>query len=312
MMSIGLNFFSWIFIFILCFSSKGIQAQELFDTLITTQRIVILFDSDSHTIKPQYLDSLNNIVAKSQNFERFQFILSAHTDDIGSIKYNQLLALKRMKSAERALLNLNINIEHIRSSAHGESLPLFKILSEKNRSLNRRVEIDLQTFQKVKRIVTKVVDSSSGKVVSAAITVKSFGLESYYESDKHGQVDILYPLGQNVNIESQAENYFFKSLNLKPSVIQRLDTIVIKMSPLKLGSKFSLDKLNFISNRCILIPNSLPILLRLRDFMKINNEKCIEISGHINLPNRPPVDTTHVYYDLSVSRANVIYDSLRL
>lgn len=288
------------------------NAQQVFDTLITTHRVIVLFGSDQHYVKSEFQDSLLKIVELASNQDAFQIQLNAHTDDIGSPEYNEVLALKRMKSVESFFASSDINKDNINSLSHGERLPLFKILNERNRSLSRRVEVDLQVYKKVKKILTKVVDVNTDENVLASVTVNSFGLENNYLTDENGEIDVLYPFDENIQIESRAENYLFKYLNLKPNIIKRLDTIKIRMTSINLDSKFSLNELNFRSNKCILIPTSLSALTNLDEFMRINSDICIEISGHINLPNQAPVDTTHHYFDLSESRANVIYDSLRV
>jgi len=298
--------------FLFLLMNGKLQAQQVFDTLITTNRTIVLFNSDSDFIENNCLDSLIEILNKSNSSDDFRFIINAHTDDVGSDKYNEALALRRLKSVKLILEKSGIPAEKIVSYSHGESSPLFSILNDKNRSLSRRVEIDLQLVKKVKRIVTRVVNANTNEGITATIIIKSNGLESYHESQNNGSVGILYPLSQSVEIEAQSENFFFKNLNLKPNIIGRLDTIIVKMFPFKIGSTFNLDKLNFVSNKCVLVPNSLPTLYRLKDFMLVNASKCIQICGHINFPNEDPVNIDHVYFDLSVSRANVIYDSLRM
>jgi len=287
-------------------------AQDIFDTLITTQSIVVLFDSDSDFVKPRFIDSIHAIAMKANEHETFQISLSAHTDDIGSFEYNDALALKRLNSVSAILLDYNISSSSIISSSYGEKVPLFSVLNEKNRALNRRVEIDLLVLRKVKRILTTVTDAISGEKLQSLISVKSGSVDFIYEFDGNGYSQILYPLDHSIRIETQAKNYLYKNLNLKSHILKKLDTITIKMLPLNAGRTFSLDGLNFVSNKCILLQKSISELYNLRDFMKINVDKCVEIGGHINLPNTPPLDTSHIYFDLSASRANVIYDSLRI
>ena len=44
--------------------------------------------------------------------------------------------------------------------------------------------------------------------------------------------------------------------------------------------------------------------------MQVNPQLKIEIAGHINYPNSPPVEQDSWYWQLSVARAKLVYDYL--
>ena len=124
--------------FSLLLMNGKLQAQQVFDTLITTYRSTVLFNSDSDFVENNYLDSLVEISNKSNSNGDFRFIINAHTDDVGSDKYNESLALRRLKSVKLILEKSGIPAEKIDFYSHGESSPLFSILNDKTRSLNSR------------------------------------------------------------------------------------------------------------------------------------------------------------------------------
>lgn len=73
-----------------------------------------------------------------------------HTDNVGSIKYNKTLSIKRSSAVSNYLDEIGVGSSRLRSSGSGESQPIVSNNSSYNRSLNRRVEIAIFANDKMK------------------------------------------------------------------------------------------------------------------------------------------------------------------
>ncbi|NNE13506.1 MAG: OmpA family protein [Saprospiraceae bacterium] len=286
------------------------SAQSIIDTSISTSQFSILFDSDKHTIRDSFKVQLDSLITKWHSGKETHLVLKAHTDSIGSDEYNINLSKRRLNAVTAYLEKGGVSDTLIVSNFYGEKLPTVDNKNASLRQLNRRVEVFVSQKTKAKLLVGRVVDAKSNQGLKSHLDI-SFGNEDQRlltESD--GKFELLIPLTNGIEIVANAENYFFRHLKIKPQVLANLDSIIIKMSKMDIGSKYSLKGLNFVSNKCIILPKSIPILHRLISTMTTNEDLCIEIGGHINLPNRPKVTNQSDYYDLSLSRATVVYDSL--
>ena len=71
-----------------------------------------------------------------------------------------------------------------------------------------------------------------------------------------------------------------------------------------------IQNLYYVGNQDTLLPISKPELPKVLRFMQINEDLKIEIAGHVNHPNRPPVTKDSWEFDLSVRRAKMVYNYL--
>ncbi|PVY41345.1 OmpA family protein [Pontibacter virosus] len=103
----------------------------------------INFDSGDHTIRPvafPLLDSLANFMALHQ---QTGVRIVGHTDDVGDEADNLSLSQRRATAVKAYLEKKGIAAHRISANGLGESSPKTDNLSEENRALNRRVEIDI-------------------------------------------------------------------------------------------------------------------------------------------------------------------------
>ncbi len=73
-----------------------------------------------------------------------------HTDNIGSMKFNKALSLKRSKAVSDYLDAIGVGSGRLMANGFGESQPVVPNSSSYNRSLNRRVEIAIYANDKMK------------------------------------------------------------------------------------------------------------------------------------------------------------------
>ena len=67
--------------------------------------------------------------------------ISGYTDNSGSDEHNMTLSLERAAAVMTALLERGISVKRINAVGYGANRPLVPNDSEKNKALNRRVEI---------------------------------------------------------------------------------------------------------------------------------------------------------------------------
>lgn len=115
--------------------TRSISSQILFET--------ILFDFNRSKIKRKYNDTLADLIRVFEGFPFMSFVITGHTDDVGSDRYNEKLSKERVKSVEDFLIKNGVRPGKIRIEWKGEKAPLNKNLTEDERARNRRVDIRL-------------------------------------------------------------------------------------------------------------------------------------------------------------------------
>lgn len=101
----------------------------------------ISFEKNSAEIKIESFSELDRLVMLMTDNPQIKVEISAHTDDIGTNQYNLLLSEKRANSVMNYLIENQIPNGNLISKGYGESIPAFPNDNEKNRALNRRVEM---------------------------------------------------------------------------------------------------------------------------------------------------------------------------
>ncbi len=101
----------------------------------------ILFDFAKSSLKKTSYKELNKVVKLMKQNVAVKIELSAHTDNVGSAKYNLTLSKARAKSSRKYLISKGISSKRISSKGHGERKPIASNKTAKGRKQNRRVEI---------------------------------------------------------------------------------------------------------------------------------------------------------------------------
>ncbi len=99
------------------------------------------FDFNKSTLKRESIKTLNQVYAfLGRNPELF-FEIAGHTDNIGSIAYNQRLSNRRAKAVYNYLTTKGITPGHLTPRGHGELKPIATNKTPEGRRLNRRAEM---------------------------------------------------------------------------------------------------------------------------------------------------------------------------
>lgn len=103
----------------------------------------INFESASADLLPESYEELDNVVRLMNENPSLRFEISAHTDNVGSAKYNMMLSSKRAESVSNYLIESGIPAHRLEPKGYGMNKPLVPNDSEENKAQNRRVEFML-------------------------------------------------------------------------------------------------------------------------------------------------------------------------
>ena len=106
--------------------------------------IPVLFEFDSAVILPRYYDDLAKLGAQltAPHYQEYRVQIEGHTDNRGTVLYNQRLSEKRARSVQQYLVqNFAIAPERLPIKGFGPSKPIASNSSEAGRSQNRRIEV---------------------------------------------------------------------------------------------------------------------------------------------------------------------------
>ena len=99
----------------------------------------ILFESNSATMDEISFQELSRVFRMMEDNPSLKVEIAAHTDDVGSDSYNQLLSERRAQSVVSYLIENRIPNERFVYRGYGESQPLVPNDTEENKARNRRV-----------------------------------------------------------------------------------------------------------------------------------------------------------------------------
>jgi outer membrane protein OmpA-like peptidoglycan-associated protein len=100
----------------------------------------VLFEFDSYKLNPKMLYVLDRLVDVLKQNASMSIEIKGFTDDTGLDSYNLELSQKRAESVKNYLIQEGV-LNSIVSIGCGEQFPRFENNNEKNRKMNRRVEI---------------------------------------------------------------------------------------------------------------------------------------------------------------------------
>lgn len=123
-------------------SAPGAHVDEYGCQLTLT--LLIQFDTDKDTIRPQHSQDMVNAAAFINKYPGETVMIAGHTDSDGSEQYNQQLSQRRAQMVSDYLVkNHRINVEQVIVKGFGESQPVVENTSATNKQQNRRVELTL-------------------------------------------------------------------------------------------------------------------------------------------------------------------------
>jgi len=106
---------------------------------------ITLFDFDKFNLTDEAKAGLDEVVAWMKKYPEVNIFLAGHTDNRGSVEYNQTLSENRCKSVASYLEKGGIDSSRITYKGYGKSQPITTNDTAEGRHRNRRVEV---TFSK--------------------------------------------------------------------------------------------------------------------------------------------------------------------
>lgn len=288
-------------------------------------RSSVYFAHNSFTLDARATEKVDSLSKLS--FRASVFILKGYSDSVGSLKFNDELALKRVQAVKKRMTSRGVPPGKIRTQSYGERVPVNKNMDERQRALNRRVSIDMVYAAAVKSVtitpsktvqivITGTVLSEDQKPLEAEITLHdSQGKElKKTTSDKKGTYAMVVNVDekQDYRLTYYHDSAFISSKQISASHPSKPFTNLRTVLPaLKQGKKYTLENLNFFASSAELLPASRPSLEALHKLMRKNKTLVIRIEGHVNNPktNLSPATSSDLQ-ELSEERAKMVYDYL--
>lgn len=285
---------------------------SLFGQVIDTTQFVlsdkVLFDFGKYELTTAADSTIHQIATRITNLKNYEIKITAHTDAIGSNQNNMILSQNRAQAVSEILIQKGIPTETISTHIFGEENPETDNETELGRQLNRRVTIDV--FKKIKLLSLKgnITDADTGEKIQADVVIRTKTNKDSIQTDTAGNFLTYLPLGTVGGIDIYAKGYFFETQMFK--VTPTTKGFFIQLKKTAIGAKVDIKNLYYKGNQAVLLSRSMPELPKLLKFMELNDSLKIEIAGHINRPNHPPVDKLSWDYKLSIKRAKMVYDYL--
>jgi outer membrane protein OmpA-like peptidoglycan-associated protein len=128
-------------LFLLCISFLPAKSQEEQKPQLIKS---IFFGGGSYYIDYQQVQDLYDFLDSIDGLEQYDIIIHSHTDNIGSIEFNELLSKMRSKAVLQQILEKGIPSEMISIRDFGELNPLYDNATWEGKLSNRRVDVILK------------------------------------------------------------------------------------------------------------------------------------------------------------------------
>ncbi|MBI5916297.1 MAG: OmpA family protein, partial [Bacteroidetes bacterium] len=214
----------------------------------------------------------------------------------------------RANAVKDFLVKNGIPTDRISATTFGETKPTAENRSDEGRQRNRRATVEvLQTLPMV-AIEGTVLSEKTGKPLVADVVVRTKEATDTLRTGDDGYFKFTVPVGTVVGLDAYAKCHFMKSEMLKAA--PKTTPLKMPLKPAATGATADIGNLYFVGNQAVLLEKSTPELPKILRFMQLNPAMKIEIAGHINRPNNPPVGRDSWDFQLSEARAKLVYDHL--
>jgi outer membrane protein OmpA-like peptidoglycan-associated protein len=286
-------------------------------------KLNIYFGFNEYTLSVENIEILDKFI---YNKPIHNIRLKGFCDTIGSIEYNDLLALKRVLAVKKHLLSKKIKEETIHTQANGERVLLKPGSGEKERALNRRVELEMEftglvsgksangttvaAGNKKKVDFSGTLTDEENHPIEAEIVLSDYvGKEVLTtKSNKNGQ----YNFSTFLNLKGIYSFTLYndetfigeQTINLNNSY-EKYTNIKTILPKLKGGRSYAMKNLNFYGSEARLLPQSIPSLEALCKLMRRNKTLMVEIQGHVNFPKYAGDPKKHFLHRIRISGKEV-------
>jgi outer membrane protein OmpA-like peptidoglycan-associated protein len=226
----------------------------LFGLLLSAQeKASFYFDFDQDTFNPKQNELFMTWLNKDENREIL--VINGYCDWYGTFDYNDTLAYKRIHTVQEQLKTKeNTSIffrDDLKVKGFGE-----RVQTRKERRFNRRVDV----FYNV--IPSKIIVESNTPIV-------------VHDSEVY--------TNQIIEKKPDDNSYQYEEARV-PDADDLIDPVGLYSNPYanaKVGDKLIMKNLYFYDRSGIFVPESLPVMEELLEFMNAHPKVKIEIQGHI-------------------------------
>ncbi|MCC6724911.1 MAG: OmpA family protein [Saprospiraceae bacterium] len=297
---------SSIFLALVCIGQ--LVAQSPMPATKTAKSGEVYFDFGKHDLRPAADSVLAQLVGFTKGKENFSIRITAHTDSIGSLSNNLALSERRANAVKGFLVKNGVADSLISFAYFGEKTPATFNATEEGRQRNRRATVEVLLTVPMITIEGQVTDAVTGLPLLADVIFRSKNMVDSVKTGEDGRFKTVVPVGTVLGIDAFANCHFMKSEMVKAD--KKVKPLAMPLKPASKGAIADIDNLYFEGNLPILLEKSKPELPKILRFMQANPAMKIEIAGHVNRPNAPPVSRTSADFVLSENRAKVVYKYL--
>ncbi len=101
----------------------------------------VFFEFDEYSLKSESISSLKRLVKFLTENPNVNILITGHTDNVGSMSYNQNLSLNRAKSVQEFLMSQGFHPGRVLVEGKGDKDPMVPNDNPQNQALNRRITI---------------------------------------------------------------------------------------------------------------------------------------------------------------------------
>ncbi|MEO5368349.1 MAG: OmpA family protein [Magnetococcus sp. WYHC-3] len=102
------------------------------------------FDFRKAEIKPEFIPMLTQLAAVLKKNPGVRFMLSGHTDDVGTPAFNEELSMERAEAVRLFLVGQGVSVDRLDIEGHSFNQPVARNNSNDGRAMNRRVDLTPQ------------------------------------------------------------------------------------------------------------------------------------------------------------------------
>ncbi len=113
------------------------------ELVMTLDSSEVEFDFNKTELRPRNREVLSRIVGVLLTFDDYGVQIYGHTDDVGSVEYNQTLSEQRAQVVKDYLVEAGVDPKVIQTEGFGKTSPIVDGTDDTARQRNRRVEIGI-------------------------------------------------------------------------------------------------------------------------------------------------------------------------
>ncbi|RAU18411.1 hypothetical protein DN062_06435 [Nitrincola tibetensis] len=123
---------------------SGVDVRRVGDAIQLVMPGNITFNTDQSTIQPTFIPTLNQVAKILNEYSESQVTVEGHTDNKGSLQYNQSLSERRAASVADYLVSQGVNRPRLSTAGYSYNRPVADNATAAGRAQNRRVEITIR------------------------------------------------------------------------------------------------------------------------------------------------------------------------